>query len=458
MTDQSKKSAGQIIKRNTEEEQCRVYLEASLGISVSSFTLSDTIIGKGNKLSEGLKSRVFITNQEQLYKFYLGHFRFDKLIPMKTTQDGVSLSTTTNMNLSTPTPESRVTKYSKVISNTYRLLFGQANLFRALDLSEIPGELTSSTSYINPFKNKDTSFKYLITGTGSGNVINKLSGLKTLTFEIVYPIKCCDCNCEETYDNPMIFCWTDKKYFCTQCDKNWHEQKEKRALTHHYRTHKYKYTLTYFGNCLIPGHLYKPYEYFDEKNKTCLCVKCVESLNSNERVNQDITYIDDYLKVKKTNEDYLNSLIESVCDDIDQRLAYAESVWEQVDAYEKKYYTELEEKRASSINMMKDEGYARTTFLSCIFMEIQRIIKEIDSKVIFNKIQRNNADVSTFLYMNQIYLTYMQKELTSNLDFLASTNLETFLKPIIAIDDLNMVMYPQEEFMEYERKDDYYFD
>jgi hypothetical protein len=66
MTDQSKKSAGQIIKRNTEEEQCRVYLEASLGISVTSFTLSDTIIGKGNKLSEGLKSRVFITNQEQL--------------------------------------------------------------------------------------------------------------------------------------------------------------------------------------------------------------------------------------------------------------------------------------------------------------------------------------------------------------------------------------------------------
>jgi hypothetical protein len=147
-----------------------------------------------------------------------------------------------------------------------------------------------------------------------------------------------------------------------------------------------------------------------------------------------------------------------VCDDIDQRLAYAESVWEQVDTYEKKYYTELEEKRALSINMMKDDGYARTTFLSCIFMEIQRIIKEIDSKVIFNKIQRNNADVSTFLYMNQIYLTYMQKELTSNLDFLASTNLETFLKPIIAIDDLNMVMYPQEEFMEYERKDDYYFD
>ena len=64
-------------------------------------------------------------------------------------------------------------------------------------------------------------------------------------------------------------------------------------------------------------------------------------------------------------------------------------------------------------------------------MEIQRIIKEIDSKFIFNKNQRNNVDVSTFLYMNDIYLQYMQKELTTNLDFLSSTNLENFVKPIV---------------------------
>ena len=89
----------------------------------------------------------------------------------------------------------------------------------------------------------------------------------------------------------------------------------------------------------------------------------------------------------------------------------------EIDQYEKKYCTELEEKRIESIKMMQDEGYARSTFLSCIFMEIQRIIKEIDSKFIFNKNQRNNVDVSTFLYMNDIYLQYMQKELTTNLDF-----------------------------------------
>ena len=146
-------------------------------------------------------------------------------------------------------------------------------------------------------------------------------------------------------------------------------------------------------------------------------MKCVESLNSNERIYQDISYIEDYLKIKKSREDLLNSRIDSVCEDIKQRLAYAEGIWEQIDQYEKKYCTELEEKRIESIKMMQDEGYARSTFLSCIFMEIQRIIKEIDSKFIFNKNQRNNVDVSTFLYMNDIYLQYMQKELTTNLDF-----------------------------------------
>lgn len=59
MTEQIKKGS-QVVKRNTEEEQCLVYLEASLGISVTKFSLLDTIVGKGNKIGEGLKNRVFI--------------------------------------------------------------------------------------------------------------------------------------------------------------------------------------------------------------------------------------------------------------------------------------------------------------------------------------------------------------------------------------------------------------
>ena len=37
MTEQNKKGA-QVVKRNTEKEQCLVYLEASLGISVTRFS------------------------------------------------------------------------------------------------------------------------------------------------------------------------------------------------------------------------------------------------------------------------------------------------------------------------------------------------------------------------------------------------------------------------------------
>ena len=106
---------------------------------------------------------------------------------------------------------------------------------------------------------------------------------------------------------------------------------------------------------------------------------------------------------------------------------------------------------------MYDEGFARQTFLCCIFMEIQRIIKEIDSKIIFIKNQRNNVDVSTFLYMNQIYYLYMQKELINNLDYLCSSNLEFSAKSILTVNDKEDKKYDLlqlEPFVD-DNKDDY---
>ena len=107
---------------------------------------------------------------------------------------------------------------------------------------------------------------------------------------------------------------------------------------------------------------------------------------------------------------------------------------------------------------MFDEGYARQTFLSCTFMEIQRIMKEIDSKVIFNKNQKNNVDVSTFLYMNQVYLSYMHNELSNNLELLNSTILEPFIKPIITLNDNNSSAYPKINLDEFKMMDSYYED
>ena len=172
-----------------------------------------------------------------------------------------------------------------------------------------------------------------------------------------------------------------------------------------------------------------------------MCVKCVESLNSSDRVANDIKYIDEYLKEKENKEDFMNSRIDAICDEIDSKLKYAEEIWDKIDKYEKNYCDELEKRRKDTIKEMNDEGFARQTFLSCIFMEIQRILKEIDSKIIFNKNERNNVDVSTFLYMNQIYQDYMKNELTSNLDFLSSTNLENFGKPIATINNNDGEIY-----------------
>ena len=46
---------------------------------------------------------------------------------------------------------------------------------------------------------------------------------------------------------------------------------------------------------------------------------------------------------------------------------------------------------------------------------------------------------------------YMQKELTTNLDFLSSTNLENLVKPIVTLNDSNASQYPPIEFDEYTR-------
>ena len=437
MKEQNKKGIVTTVKRNSEEEQCRVFLEASLNIGVPNFSLSDNIIGKGNKLTEGIKNHVFLSNINQQFKFYLGNFSLDKLIPYKITNphDEKSNNYENNINLKNNL-QNKSNKNNKTTIYNYSLYYGQANLSKSMDLSDIKEEINSQTPEINPKINKNNSFKYYIQSNGTSNNI-KLGILKQVNFSIQVPIKCFDCGEEDSPENPLIYCQNDKNFFCLNCDKIWHEKKEKKSLSLHFRSNKYKYTLSYFGTCPLVGHLNKPYKYFDEKNKTCMCVKCVESLNSYERVDNDIRYIDEYLTEKENKEDFMNSRIDAICDEIDERLNYAEEIWDKIDEYEKNYCDELEKRRKEKMKEMTNEGYARQTFLSCIFMEIQRILKEIDSKIIFNKNEKNNVDVSTFLYMNQIFVDYMKKELFSNLDFLISTNLENFGKPIAATNDSN---------------------
>ena len=223
------------------------------------------------------------------------------------------------------------------------------------------------------------------------------------------------------------------------------------------RTSNFKYTLAYFGNCPSAKHYNRPFEYFDVKEKQCFCSRCMDQFLNNQEKNKNIVFIEEYLKVKNVEEDFLNSRINSVCEEINRRLDYAEDVWNKIDKYEKKYLQELEDERIENLKKMNEEGFARQTFLCCIFMEIQRIIKEIDSKIIFIKNQRNNVDVSTFLYMNQIYYLYMQKELINNLDYLCSSNLEFSAKSILTVNDKEDKKYDLlqlEPFVD-DNKDDY---
>ena len=56
-------------------------------------------------------------------------------------------------------------------------------------------------------------------------------------------------------------------------------------------------------------------------------VKCVEQFSNNpEKINKEIVFIEEYLKIKTNEEDFLNSRIYSICEEINHKLFYAEDV------------------------------------------------------------------------------------------------------------------------------------
>ena len=416
MSDQNKKGGESVPKRNPEEDVTWLFLEASLNMAVARLNLHEIQSGKSKAL-DGVRNKVFLVHSNQQYKYYLGNFSIDKLEKEKIANNNDILPSGGQLDLKGLDLKKNANKDAKI---AYKIYTGYVNWKNTWDISDIKEVITSSTPEINPFKNKSKAFKYVINSNDS----NKIGSLKQVDFEIFVSKRCCVCGSEDSPNNRLVYCQNDRNFFCSTCDKTWHEQKEKMSLNLHLRTTNFKYTLTYFGNCIQPGHFNKPFQYFDEKNKACLCVKCVEQfLNNPEKINKEIAFVEEYLKIKKIEEDFLNSRIDSICEEINHRLLYAEDVWKKIDKYEKEYCQELDDDKNDNLKRMYDEGFARQTFLCCIFMEIQRIIKEIDSKIIFIKNQRNNVDVSTFLYMNQIYLLYMSKELIANLEYLCSTNL-----------------------------------
>ena len=161
----------------------------------------------------------------------------------------------------------------------------------------------------------------------------------------------------------------------------------------------------------------------------------IKTRKNTENNDIDIKIIDDIINNKeKTNKIYKND-INNKRNKINFELKADIGMFDPITLKSNKNLSKDFLIKKENLKKMYDEGFARQTFLCCIFMEIQRIIKEIDSKIIFIKNQRNNVDVSTFLYMNQIYELYMRKELITNLDYLCSTNLEISAKTIVTINN-----------------------
>ena len=66
--------------------------------------------------------------------------------------------------------------------------------------------------------------------------------------------------------------------------------------------------------------------------------------------------------------------------------------WKKIDKYEKEYLQELEDDKNENLKKMYAEGFARQTFLCCIFKELNEIKTELKEEKLKNENLKNIVD------------------------------------------------------------------
>ena len=186
MSESNNKQGNQEEPRNPEEDIIWLILEACLNVCIIKETreISDNSNAKSKSI-EGGKNRVFLLDRssQNNFKYYLGNFSIDKLENCKISDKkevpvqgvGGDLAKNAKKNLS----------HTK---EKYEIHTGFVNYNHIWDC---PSDEKEMLALINPTKNKEQSFRYLI--SPENNNVNKIGSLKNLKFEIYLNKRCCLC-------------------------------------------------------------------------------------------------------------------------------------------------------------------------------------------------------------------------------------------------------------------------
>ncbi len=92
--------------------------------------------------------------------------------------------------------------------------------------------------------------------------------------------------------NDLRYCHNDNKYFCANCDDEYHNKSHK-TLKNHKRSSAMTFSITYQGNCSVPGHQLKAYEFFCVQCKAVYCIKDIHEGSHKNLEGHEIKYLYD---------------------------------------------------------------------------------------------------------------------------------------------------------------------
>jgi hypothetical protein len=243
-------------------------------------------------------------------------------------------------------------------------------------------------------------------------------------------INCCGCGKSQS---GMIYCHNDKKYFCVNCDDNYHKKSIYSTIKNHKRSDYIGFSNIYKSTC--DEHKLKPLEYYCADCRAIFCHKCLEENNTTKfHEKHVIHYIQDYLPELNRGAEDLSRQVEDKNRQVDLLLLQNDINAKEVQKVLQNLENSLIERRNRCIKEVEKETLSRNTYLASLCIELQRINYEIESKIAFLKNQKNNADQATFISMANAFNSYINNELSKNLDFLIKTNIEKTNDKLVELD------------------------
>lgn len=101
-------------------------------------------------------------------------------------------------------------------------------------------------------------------------------------------IKCSLCN---STSRDLKYCHNDNKYFCENCDEEFHKKSNYNIIKKHKRINYMSFSITYPIMCL--EHTLKPYDFYCYKCQVVYCIKCLTEGDHKSNSDHEIKYLND---------------------------------------------------------------------------------------------------------------------------------------------------------------------